>query len=151
MAVITDVLEVKACRRCREQKPLSMFGALESSTDGLRGVCKSCRNEQTKRRYEENPELSRWRIVRHRYGIEKSDYLELLETQNGVCAICGSEGTVRKGKGERYPLHIDHDHETGEIRGLLCYRCNNGIGLLSEPDALRAAADYLEGRWQPSQ
>src|SRR3990167_1364689 len=150
MAVTLLTEALKVCRRCELALPLDAFGRLHHAPDGHRSTCKACRNEQTRIRYEADPELSRWRIVRHRYGIEKADYLAILQAQENRCAICRSEGTVRNGVGERYPLHIDHDHETGVIRGLLCYRCNNGIGLLGDPAALRAAADYLEGGWKPS-
>ena len=59
---------------------------------------------------------------------------------NQLCAMCG--GTPTRAEG----WHVDHDHETGGIRGVLCSRCNHAIGLLDEdPQRLRAAADYLEG------
>jgi hypothetical protein len=62
-----------------------------------------------------------------------------LAAQGGRCAICGTDtpGTV-----QRF-FAMDHDHETGEMRGLLCYRCNIGIGnLADDPDRLEAAARY---------
>jgi hypothetical protein len=63
----------------------------------------------------------------------------LNEEQGGVCAIC--EQPCRTGK----RLAVDHDHQTGHVRGLLCRTCNSGIGLLNDdPDLLRKAADYIE-------
>jgi hypothetical protein len=63
----------------------------------------------------------------------------MLEEQRGGCATCGRLPS-------RISLHVDHDHTTHEVRGLLCMQCNNGIGLLQEsPELLRDAADYLEG------
>jgi len=71
------------------------------------------------------------------YGITLEDYDALLATQGGVCVICHN--------GTDEPLHVDHDHTTGKVRGLLCSNCNTGIGLLKDdPVRLRAAADYLE-------
>lgn len=60
----------------------------------------------------------------------------MIETQGGTCAICVSAT----------PTHLDHDHETGRIRGVLCIPCNNGLGLFRDnPAALRRAAEYLKG------
>ena len=68
-------------------------------------------------------------------------YLEMLEQQGGVCAVC-SNGQKAKG---RYRLHIDHDHDTGEIRGLLCGRCNAGLGFFSDnPELVEKALAYLK-------
>jgi Recombination endonuclease VII len=74
-------------------------------------------------------------------------YEALLESQAGVCAICGRPPKPKA------PLHVDHDHETGDPRGLLCVRCNNALGLLDErPEVLYLAADYLDGApWSRSQ
>ena len=75
------------------------------------------------------------------------DWNELLEQQDFRCAICGTDdpmspGRSRNGSGS---FHLDHDHETGRARGLLCSRCNRGIGWFNDnPTWLRIAADYLE-------
>ena len=72
--------------------------------------------------------------------MSMDDYARLLEDQGGVCAICRSSDT--RSKGRRF--HIDHDHETGEVRGLLCGPCNTGIGGLNDdPDCLLTAVAYL--------
>ena len=84
-----------------------------------------------------------------RYGIRLSDYEELFEKQGGVCAICGKPETkkqARKAGGEKTldSLQVDHDHITGKIRGLLCWKCNVGIvKLLDNKDLVEKAADYL--------
>jgi hypothetical protein len=62
------------------------------------------------------------------YGITSAGYDEMLRTQGGVCAICG---VFRLAKNRKY-LHIDHDHTTGKVRGLLCNGCNSSLGLLKE-------------------
>jgi hypothetical protein len=66
----------------------------------------------------------------------------MLAAQDERCAICRSPDWP--GKDSR--PHVDHDHETGRVRGLLCGLCNNGLGQFKDdPARLRAAADYLEG------
>jgi hypothetical protein len=76
--------------------------------------------------------------LRQAFGLSEADYRNMLERQGGGCAICGDPPNVR------ISLHVDHDHGTGEIRGLLCVRCNNGIGLLREsPDVMGRAIRYV--------
>lgn len=74
-----------------------------------------------------------------RYGLTPERRAELLAEQDGGCGICrGPLDGKRRG-------HVDHDHESGAVRGLLCHRCNTAIGLLREdPNTLRAAIAYLE-------
>lgn len=76
-----------------------------------------------------------------KYGIELEDYDRLLEQQAGVCAICGSPPLP----GRPYKaLAVDHCHETGSIRGLLCDLCNRGLGMFKDsPDLLESALAYL--------
>ena len=81
--------------------------------------------------------------ARHRsklkaYGLTPEEYRTLLERQGGACAICGDDAPRRT-------FHLDHDHETGRVRGILCNSCNRGIGLLKDDVAvLRSAVAYLE-------
>ena len=70
-------------------------------------------------------------------------YLQLLDKQKGCCAICGLHELEHNGK-----LHVDHNHETGKVRGLLCTRCNTALGKFKEsPTILESAVKYLE-RWK---
>jgi len=86
-----------------------------------------------------NPEKRKKYRLKYRFGISLEEYDRLFEKQNGVCAICG-EPANRRGS-----LDVDHDHDTGEIRGLLCWNCNTGIGKFKENAALlKRAAKYLE-------
>ena len=84
--------------------------------------------------------------LRGRVGIGLAAYHELFTVQGGVCAICGRPETAKSTNGGlRRFLTVDHDHATGEIRGLLCSACNTGIGQLGDdPDRLHAAIAYLE-------
>lgn len=81
--------------------------------------------------------------MKHRFGITLEDYAAMHDQQNGRCAICRKPETAKKG-GKVYMLCIDHCHKTGEIRGLLCRKCNSGIGLLKDdPKLIQSALDYL--------
>ena len=84
-------------------------------------------------------EYARWLRRLKKYGITKEAYYALMVAQNGKCAICGAECWL--------DLRVDHNHETGAVRGLLCAGCNSGIGLLKENlETLRGAIRYIEAR-----
>lgn len=94
---------------------------------------------------EANPEKRYWTsrrsIFKRKYGITLEEYDQLLVSQGGVCEIC-KQPPDEASKGV---LHVDHDHETGGLRSLLCTKCNSGIGLLGDdPARMRAAADYVD-------
>lgn len=79
-----------------------------------------------------------------RYGITRQDYNEMLEAQGDSCAICKTMDIGRKGHTH---FHVDHDHSTGKIRGLLCDLCNRGLGYFKDdPYLLGKAVKYLESR-----
>ena len=114
---------MKKCTTCKATKPLSLF-TIRSDTKKHKNECKACVNN---------------RVTQKRYGITLAEYDILLTEQEGACAICGTMDP----RASRF--HIDHNHETGEIRGLLCGPCNQGIGLLQDsPTILRKATEYLE-------
>lgn len=88
-----------------------------------------------------NPEKVRLNNLRgglkRYYGMSLEEYRDLLASQDGKCAICGIDS-------HRERFHVDHDHETGAIRGALCRECNLGLGHFKDnPDFLRQAAEYL--------
>ena len=96
--------------------------------------------ESRKKYYAENIDKIRDRNLQNRYGIGHEEYLELFEKQDGKCKICETTSN-RKLK----HFAVDHCHDTGDVRGLLCSNCNTAIGLLKDnPDLLRAAAKYIE-------
>lgn len=102
--------------------------------------CYSCSREMDRARQHQRAPQRRLYNVQRRYGLSPTIYETLKKAQNHACAICGG------GSGSR-DWHIDHDHKTGEIRGLLCHGCNVAIGLLNDdPHQLRAALNYLETR-----
>lgn len=98
----------------------------------MRSQCKPCR------------EHIKWKtfIVRT-YGITAEDYYNILAAQNNKCAVCESE-EVNSSRVTSGKLFIDHCHDTGKVRGLLCSKCNHGIGLLNDDTALlQKAIEYL--------
>lgn len=83
-----------------------------------------------------NPEKHKEYGLRRMYGLEISDFNKMIEDQNGCCLICEEF--------YGFKLAVDHDHDTGNVRGLLCRKCNSGIGLLGDSiENLLSAAAYL--------
>jgi hypothetical protein len=116
----------KWCNFCNEHRD---FDAYRVTAKGqLAHLCRPC-----EKKYQRQRRLDR------EYGLSVEDYEEMLEDQLGLCAICLSPPDKRN-------LAVDHDHETGEVRGLLCTRCNRYlVGASDEsPMLLRRAANYLE-------
>lgn len=95
-----------------------------------------------KRQMERDPSFYHVKRLRYSYGMTKDQHNEIYAKQNGVCAICKKPPKTRSGvKG----LYVDHNHETGKPRALLCQHCNSALGFASDsPELLRAMADYLE-------
>lgn len=80
--------------------------------------------------------------LKFRYGITQEEYTDLLLRQKGLCALCGTSSQGKKGAA----LCVDHDHETGQIRGLLCHNCNTGLGKFKDSiEFLELAIKYLKG------
>lgn len=91
-----------------------------------------------------NPGRAKNADLKKSFGITIEEYNAILEKQKGVCAICGEKETAKGNGGIVRNLAVDHDHETGEIRGLLCSNCNNGLGRFKDsPNLLTNAIDYL--------
>jgi hypothetical protein len=148
----------KVCGHCRRTLPGDAFHVDRSAKSGLKSWCKDCTREWRqepgrKRRMAAanaawraaNPErLRSYRReagLRKGYGIGMADFDTQLAAQGGSCAICASTACPT-GKA----LSVDHDHETGELRGILCGNCNMAIGCLQDdPRLLRSAIAYLEG------
>lgn len=153
---------MKRCTKCGVEQPLDNFYKAPGGRDGLRGDCKTCFAARRKDWYEGNRDREIARVkawqeanrdrhlanqrerrtrpevkarerdahLRRKFGITAETYDEMLAGQGGVCAIC-----------ERPPrddisLHVDHEHGTGRVRGLLCFRCNNALGDFEDDAAL---------------
>ena len=163
--------EFKVCTKCGERKPLADYYPMKGMRDGHRNDCIECNKAAKKARHAANPEPHRERVrqwakdnservaeyqreyrkrddVKRRaraayyqkaYGISLDEADAVLEAQGGRCAICKAEMPERLAS-----MHLDHDHESGAIRGFLCIDCNHGIGKLKDsPDLLLRAAVYL--------
>lgn len=91
-----------------------------------------------------NPDKAKNIDLKKQFGITLMQYNQMLLEQKGVCAICSKPSTTLAPDGGPVRLAVDHDHETGKIRGLLCHHCNKGIGCLNDSvDILKKAIDYL--------
>ena len=173
---------MKRCNKCGAVKSRQDFHRNRGARDGHRPECKACTNARRLKRYRRNREreiarvrawqkanperVKAWRQknrarvlrklreihLRNKFGLTVQEYAGILQAQSGVCALCECPPTPG------ISLHVDHNHGTGEIRGLLCVRCNNALGLFREdPDLLRRAARYVtldtkhrsrRGEWQ---
>jgi hypothetical protein len=132
----------KRCTKCGEDKELNEFPNERRSSDGVAARCKSCASVYQKTWREHKGGNLYDRTIR--YGISPEEYEELLEEQLNSCACCGSSNPKRKAG-----FVVDHDHNTGRIRGLLCHNCNIGIGLLGDSlDGLELAFNYLRKHYE---
>jgi hypothetical protein len=133
---------MKRCPSCKTAKPRSEFAKNRSRPDGVQDRCKACYTIY-QRQYQQTPHGKARRrnaTLRWTFGIDQQAYVELLAAQNGGCAICA------RPSGQRH-LHVDHDHATDRVRGLLCGPCNQALGLFRDsPEVLEAARRYLLGR-----
>lgn len=119
----------KFCAKCKAEKPTQEFTKSNHIEGGLRGSCKLC---ESLKRKAHNGKRS---ITK--FGITLEQHQEMLDQQGHVCAICGGIDNNKR-------LAVDHCHTTSEIRGLLCSKCNQGLGLFKDDPALLAkAAEYL--------
>ena len=150
-----DAAGTKTCQRCKEVKTPADFYSDKGTWDGLRRVCVDCSRErhskwrlanlehaaaQQKKHRLANPERHMDYAIKHAYGLPLGTYTTMLAAQDGRCAICGTDDT---GRHKRF--HVDHCHETGEVRGLLCHGCNVGLGHFKHSTILfQAASEYLK-------
>lgn len=111
------------------------FHARKDGRDKLYGYCKKCHNAQARKWRKANPKLTSAQARKQNYGLDNSNYQRILLEQSGRCAIC-REIMAR--------ADVDHDHVTQKVRGLLCHRCNSGLGYFKDSEvALAAAIEYL--------
>jgi hypothetical protein len=125
---------VKRCSGCNIEKPWSEFPRNRNTRDGLAFYCKACHNAKSREsKLRNNAGYSAYHR-RHRYGVTKEDIEALLTAQGDKCPICQTR-----------PL--DHDHMTGEVRGILCSGCNGGLGQFKDNTVwLARAVLYLKDR-----
>jgi len=124
---------IKRCSKCNVEKPLDRFAPDPRAKLGRHPVCNPCKAAIIRERRSRDPEYcarealrtKEWRkknYRKNRYGISNEEFHALLAAQGEKCAICGTN------EPKAFGWAIDHDHESGRVRGLLCVACNTALG-----------------------
>lgn len=135
------------CPRCGEMRERDEYPDSPKAPSGKYGYCKPCKAQYMRERAQRSRENGTQMIENlkrslKRYGVDLAWYEERMKLSGGRCEICGGGPT-----GNHLRLVIDHNHATGEARGLLCGDCNKALGALGDsPQRIRKAAEYLEER-----
>jgi hypothetical protein len=118
----------KLCKDCKIYKPISEFN--KNKEIHVHAICIECGKKRSNTYHKS--------IYRYaKYGITKEDFDKLFKTQEGKCPICITE--------LKEEIHIDHDHLTGQVRGILCGKCNKGLGQFNDDiESLTNAIKYLK-------
>jgi len=151
-------MKMRICKRCKIRRPITDFHIVKECLGGRRPVCKFCIRKQQKKRYDNNTEFARarqrkWNALnkqtvrqmnlKKQYGITLEQYNIMFENQGGVCLICGCPETTKR-KDKIKNLAVDHNHITNKVRGLLCQKCNQALGLLNEnPVVIKNLLEYI--------
>lgn len=135
----------KTCSKCKETKPLSEYHKDRSQRDGHRSDCTICarktKADYMRRNKEKYKKSKRCYNLQRNYGITLEDYGTMFDGQQGRCKICGKHEDDQDRS-----LAVDHCHDTGDIRGLLCSNCNRSLGYFNDNiDSLLKAIEYLKG------
>jgi hypothetical protein len=139
----------KDCCVCGCRKSFDSFYNYKNKSDGKSYRCKDCDDLSRKKWKENNSDSSKLSVrknnLKSRYGIDLDIYYSLLKKQNNKCGICEATENNVLGDRAKWSFAVDHNHDTGKVRGLLCNQCNRAIGMLKDDAALlRKAADYLD-------
>ena len=140
---------MKTCTKCNLEKPVSEYWksskVRKDGTVALRGYCISCGIEDRVKRYHERngKEQQKYRSFKNlmkQYGISVEYYEQERIKQNYQCKICGAHENTQPHK----RLYVDHCHDTGKYRGLLCNTCNTGLGMFKDnTEFLHKAIEYI--------
>lgn len=136
-----DANGLKACSKCKLKKSRDHYHVDRSMSTGYSSVCAECRRE--KRKLVSNDAKRRDYNLQYKYGVTKEWFDEMLVYQDFGCAVCDKKFT-----GEEYghkAMVVDHSHDTGAPRGLLCRVCNLGLGKFRDSEELlQNAIKYLQ-------
>lgn len=133
---------MKKCTTCGVNKSREDFYKSKSYKDGLGYRCKECdgkaRAKFREKHLDKEKARQKYRNIKCRYGLSKEEYDRLYERSGGACYSCG-----------RVPANmqicVDHCHETGRVRGLLCTECNKGLGLIGDTiESVEKLLEYLK-------
>lgn len=131
---------MKTCTKCKQEKDETEFSYSSYSSDRLQSWCQECNRKYHKKDTIQGFKGHLW----HCFRMTLVEYELMLESQNEKCAICGQLETRKRGKDKIRRLSVDHDHETGIIRDLLCANCNYMLGNAKDnPEILEEGAKYL--------
>ena len=134
-------MQYKLCKKCNRSLPLTpeYYYRNKSKANGFSCQCKNCKDILRKTYGKVNPVIKRKAKLKMKFGITLEQYDRMFEKQNGVCKICGKYDMT----GRR--LAVDHDHNTGKIRALLCANCNMLLGRIeSTPILFKKVLEYLK-------
>ncbi len=134
----------KTCGKCNEVKSIEKFRQTSKSKGHYSPWCRTC-IRLFHEEYWSSPEMIRVRNLRGTYGMTAEEYDEYLTRQNSACAVCYKPETIiNHVSGRVAALSVDHDHQTGRIRGLLCQKCNHALGKLrDDPMRIEALLNYV--------
>ncbi|MDE3229139.1 MAG: endonuclease VII domain-containing protein [Chloroflexota bacterium] len=144
-----DDLTAKRCRTCKNHLPVEAFTRDWSKPDGRSTRCRQCTQQYFRRYRSDNREHIANLLKRHglarKYRLTPEQWAAMEASQDSKCAICQIAFDI--GIPAHSPM-VDHDHRTGQVRSLLCRRCNTMLGMAREqPAVLQAAIEYLN-RWE---
>ena len=128
----------RKCYRCKEIKDLNKFPKHNGKPYGKAYICKPCAVEKQQGLYtkQETKVKNRKANLKRKYNLTLEGYDDILKNQNYSCKICSDEND----------LVVDHCHDTGSVRGILCRKCNSGLGMFKDDKILlQNATDYLNG------
>jgi hypothetical protein len=132
---LAATLPDKTCPRCARTFPLEGFAINRTRSRGISAYCLECHNTIVRENRLKNHGSTRNFHLKERYGVTEQEVAAMIEAQDGLCAICRTKPAE----------HVDHDHETGAIRGILCFTCNVGLGNFGDDgELLWLASHYLE-------
>ncbi len=132
---------MKVCSKCKIKKDLTEYHKRANRPCGVRSQCKECYLLYPKKLKRREGYMRDFNLKQ--YGIDHAKYIEMFDNQKGCCKICNKH-LSEVDKGNKKALCVDHCHETNIVRGLLCDKCNRGLGLLNDNiDILKNAIAYL--------
>lgn len=117
---------IKTCSKCRIEKPHDAFNKRRALKSGISAYCKACAREKALRHYSSTAEYQARMRVKRLYGLTDQQLAYWEWRSLGNCEMCGKPETASGVSDKPKRLSIDHCHDTGRIRGLLCFVCNAG-------------------------